>query len=392
MKSISVLGSTGSIGRQTLDVVSRFPDKFRIVGLAAGQNICLLKEQIQKFKPRVVSVQDMKDSSLLRRELHSEYTEILWGERGADAVAAHPDADLVVSAMVGASGLMPTLSAVKSGKNVALANKEVLVMAGGIFTKEAAKRGVKILPLDSEHSALFQAMGNSKKEFVKRLILTASGGPFLNTPKEKLEDVTVESALNHPTWKMGRKITVDSATLINKGLEVIEARWLFGVPPEMISVWIHPQSVVHSMVEYIDGSVIAQMSVPDMRIPIAYALSYPERISLKCKKASPKTFGELTFQDADFDRFPALGLAYEALAKGGTMPAVMNAANEIAVNAFLEGRLKFSGIVELVKQVMELHTPLSGDTIEEVLDSDAWARKASNLMIDQPRINANKRE
>ncbi len=381
MKTISVLGSTGSIGSQTLEVVSQFPDKFRVVGLCAGKNINVLRNQILKFKPQVVSVQNEKDAAMLSAELRSESVEVLWGEKGAESVSAHPKVDLVVSAMVGASGLKPTLSAVKSGKNIALANKESLVMAGKVLIRESLKHNVRVLPIDSEHSALFQALGANKKEFVKRLILTASGGPFFKFPKEKLGSVTVEMALSHPTWKMGKKITIDSATLMNKGLEVIEANWLFGIPPERISVWIHPQSIVHSMVEYIDGSVIAQMSIPDMRIPISYALSYPERIQMDGNENLSGAFGQLTFEEADLERFPALYLSYRAIEEGGTMPAVMNAANEIAVGAFLEGKLKFIEILKVVNQVMEMHKTLPGDALEEILESDAWARRTAESLI-----------
>jgi 1-deoxy-D-xylulose-5-phosphate reductoisomerase len=381
LKSISILGSTGSIGSQTLEVISQFPDKFRVVGLCAGKNINALRNQILKFKPRVVSIQNEKDAATLSTELKTESVEVLWGERGAESVAAHPEADLVVSAMVGASGLKPTLSAVKSGKNIALANKESLVMAGKILIRESRKHNVRVLPIDSEHSALFQALGTNKREFVKRLILTASGGPFFKFPKEKLGSVTVEMALSHPTWKMGKKITIDSATLMNKGLEVIEANWLFGIPPERISVWIHPQSIVHSMVEYIDGSVIAQMSIPDMKIPISYALAYPERIGMDRNGNFSGAFGHLTFEEADFERFPALCLSYRAIEEGGTMPAVMNAANEIAVGAFLERGLKFMEILKVVGRVMEMHKTLPGDMLEEVLESDAWARKTAESLI-----------
>jgi 1-deoxy-D-xylulose-5-phosphate reductoisomerase len=381
LKSISILGSTGSIGSQTLEIISQFPDRFRVVGLTAGKNTSLLKNQVLKFKPRVVSVQNEKDAISFSRELRSESVEVLCGEEGAESVASYPEANIVVSAMVGASGLKPTLSAVKSGKNIALANKEVLVMAGKILTREALKHEVDILPIDSEHSALFQALGASRKEFVKRLILTASGGPFFKFPKESLESVTVEMALNHPTWKMGRKITIDSATLMNKGLEIIEANWLFGISHERISVLIHPQSVVHSMVEYIDGSIIAQMSVPDMRIPISYALSYPERLPIDGNQNLSGAFGNLTFEDADLERFPALCLSYRAIEEGGTMPSVMNAANEIAVGAFLEERLKFLEILKVVSRVMGLHKTLPGNTLEEVLESDAWARKMAESII-----------
>ncbi|HEX9830288.1 MAG TPA: 1-deoxy-D-xylulose-5-phosphate reductoisomerase [Thermodesulfobacteriota bacterium] len=381
MKNISILGSTGSIGRQTLEVISRFPNRFSVKGLAAGKNINLLKEQISKFSPKIVSLQEEKDACKLSKELHSGSVEILWGEDGAEAVASHTETDLVVSSMVGASGLKPTLSAIRAGKNIALANKEALVMAGSILISEAQRYKIELIPVDSEHSAVFQALSCSEKEFVKRLILTASGGPFLKVPKEEMSDATVEVALNHPTWKMGEKITIDSATLMNKGFEVIEARWLFGIPPENISVWIHPQSIVHSMVEFVDGSIIAQMSIPDMKIPIAFALSYPERIPMDRDEVSPQHFSELTFEEASFEKFPALWLAYRALGEGGTMPAVMNAANEIAVAAFLQQRIKFIEIVTVVRQTMEIHKTLPGDTIEQILESDSWARKIAESII-----------
>ncbi len=382
MKNISILGSTGSIGRQTLEVVSRFPDRFCIKGISAGKNISLLKEQILRFSPKVVSVREEKDAYSLSKQLPYGSVEILWGEKGAETVASDTEANLVVSAMVGASGLKPTMSAIRAGKDIALANKEALVMAGNILIKESRKQRINILPVDSEHSALFQALNCGKNEFVRRLILTASGGPFLKFPLESMNDVTVDIALNHPTWKMGRKITIDSATLMNKGFEVIEARWLFGIPPERISVWIHPQSIVHSMVEYIDGSIIAQMSIPDMTIPIAYALSYPERIPTDRDAVIPASFSNLTFEETGFNKFPSLPLAYNALEEGGTMPAVMNAANEIAVEAFLYEKLKFMEIVKVVRQTMQLHKPLCGDTIEEILESDLWARKTAESIIN----------
>jgi len=381
LKNISILGSTGSVGQQTLDIISKFPEKFRILGLAAGKNISLLKKQIIKFKPKVVSVRDKEEAASLEKEFPSSDIEVFHSEEGAEAVATNSHVDLVVSAMVGASGLRPTLAAIESGKNIALANKEVLVMAGDILTKQAARLGVMIIPVDSEHSAIFQVLENSNMEFVKRVILTASGGPLYKTPVEKLKDVTLDAALNHPTWKMGKKITIDSATLMNKGFEVIEAKWLFGIEPDRISVWIHPQSIVHSMVEYIDGSVIAQMSSPDMRIPISYALSYPERMNINGSNASPQKFSELTFEEVNLDRFPALKLAYEAINYGGTTPAVLNAANEIAVDAFLEGRLKFLDILKVVKQVMMQHESLPGESIEEIIGSDNWARTIARSTI-----------
>jgi 1-deoxy-D-xylulose-5-phosphate reductoisomerase len=384
LKGISILGSTGSIGRQTLDVISMFPERFRIIGLVAGKNINLLKEQILKFKPEIVSVKDKNDAIMLVKELESESVEIHWGEEGAEALASDKKADLVVSSMVGASGLKPTLAAIKSQKDVALANKEILVMAGNILTKEASRNGIRLIPIDSEHSALFQALRQSRKEFVRRLILTASGGPFLDFPEEKLAHVTPQNALNHPTWKMGKKITIDSATLMNKAFEIIEASWLFGIHPNSISVWIHPQSIVHSMVEYIDGSIIAQMSIPDMRIPISYALSYPERLPLiNGNENLSKVFEELTFKDADLEKYPALSLAYQASEKGGTMPAVMNAANEIAVQYFLQGSLKFIDILRVVERTMELHKNLSGESLDEIFESDKWARITTESIINE---------
>jgi len=382
LKNISILGSTGSIGRQTLDIISMFRNNFRVIGLAAGKNIALLKEQILKFKPEIVSVQDEKSINQLEKELPRGTVKFLASDHGAEVIACHPLVDLVVSAMVGASGLKPTLAAIRSGKNIALANKEVLVMAGGIITEEAKKSGINIIPVDSEHSAIFQVLNQSRKDYVKRIILTASGGPLHRTPEDKLRDITPEVALNHPTWKMGRKISIDSATLMNKGFEVIEAKWLFGIKPESIAVWIHPQSIVHSMVEYIDGSIIAQMSSPNMKIPIAYALSYPERIQLDSNEISPIGFKELTFEDVNFDKFPALRVAYSAIEMGGTMPAVMSAANEEAVEAFLMGRIKFIDILRVVKKVMDSHKPIPGNSLEEIIQSDRWARDMSSEVIN----------
>ena len=374
MKKLSILGSTGSIGRQTLEVISRFPDEFRVLGLAAGRNISLLKEQIRIFKPKIVSVKDKHKAILLSREFPNDSIEFHYSDSGAEAIATHPEVNLVVSAMVGSSGLKPTLAAVESSKNVALANKEVLVMAGGLLTRNARRKGIKILPVDSEHSAIFQVLDRTNKEHVKRIILTASGGPLRKTPKKYFKDVTLEKVLDHPTWSMGKKITIDSATLMNKGFEVIEAKWLFEIEPSKISVWIHPQSIVHSMVEYIDGSIIAQLSEPDMKIPISYALAYPERMHINGKVVSPANFKKLTFEDVKSDKFPALQLAYEAIEEGGTMPAVLNAANEVAVESFLSNELTFTDILNIVKRVMSLHKKLPADDIDQILETDNWAR------------------
>jgi 1-deoxy-D-xylulose-5-phosphate reductoisomerase len=381
LKNISILGSTGSIGKQTLEVISRYPERFRVLGLSAGENIGLLLEQIREFRPEAVSVKDSGLAESLRSRLGDTRVEILSGTEGACGIAALDSNDLVVSAMVGASGLVPTLSAVKAGKDVALANKESLVVAGEILTGEAERKGVRIIPVDSEHSAIFQALETCGKEYAKGLIITASGGPFLDTPAAELGGVTVEVALNHPTWKMGDKITIDSATLMNKGFEVIEAKWLFGFDPERISVWIHPQSIVHSMVEYIDGSLISQMSLPDMRIPIAYALSYPERMFMNGHRVVPENFRELTFRGVDNEKFPSISLAFSALSEGGTMPAVMNGANEVAVRAFLTREIGFTDIVRIVEKVMSIHQSSPAESLESVLESDAWARDKARILI-----------
>lgn len=382
MKNISILGSTGSIGTQTLEVISKYPDKYRVLGLTAGENVELLSRQVAEFKPEAVSVKDAHLAGSLQSSLGDVKVEILYGQEGAAEVASLAGVDQVVSATVGAAGLIPTLAAVKAGKDIALANKESLVIAGQIITDEAAERGIKIIPVDSEHSAIFQALECSGgSNYVKRIIITASGGPFLNTPAQELKDVPVDVALNHPTWKMGDKITIDSATLMNKGFEVIEARWLFGFDADSITVWIHPQSVVHSMVEYIDGSIISQMSMPDMKLPIAYALSYPERISMEGVEVTPESFGELTFFEVDYEKFPSISLAFNALREGGTMPAVMNGANEVAVGAFLSGRTGFTDIVKNVEKVMGMHNTLPADSLEAVLESDVWARATAQSLI-----------
>jgi 1-deoxy-D-xylulose-5-phosphate reductoisomerase len=383
VKRLAVLGSTGSIGVNTLDVVRRFPDRFEIIGLSAGTNINLLKEQILQFRPRMVSVRDQGLSEKLRRELSPSPIEILHGIEGLIRVATHPDVDQVVSALVGAVGLIPTLSAIKTGKAIALANKESLVMAGKIVMEEAGANQAEILPIDSEHSAIFQALVGQRRDHIHRLILTASGGPFLGLPLAKLSEVTVKDALNHPHWEMGKKITIDSASLMNKGLEVIEAHWLFGVPAEKIVVQIHPQSVVHSMVEFMDGSVLAQMGIADMRIPIAYALGFPERLRVGLPFLDLTRRESLTFQAPDLDRFPCLALAYQALEAGGTMPAVLNAANEVAVHAFIEKTIRFTDIPALIRSVMEELETRPVHTVEEVLRADQWAREKARAILER---------
>jgi 1-deoxy-D-xylulose-5-phosphate reductoisomerase len=384
MKKIAVLGSTGSVGVTTLDVVARFPDRFQVVALAAGRNLRRLREQMERAQPRVVSVLTAEGAQELRQTTPRFRGEILHGDEGLRAVATFTDAELIVSALVGAAGVPPTLEAIRAGKTVALANKEVMVVAGELITREAASCGARILPVDSEHSAIFQALANHPPEAVRRLILTASGGPFLGWPQERLARVTPTDALQHPTWKMGSKISVDSATLMNKGLEVIEARWLFGVDAGRIAVVVHPQSLVHSMVEFVDGSVMAQLAVPDMSIPVAYALAYPERIPLPHLPPLDLTAGGgLTFLMPDEEKFPCLGLAYRALLRGGVTPAVLNAANEIAVERFLGGDLRFTEIPSLIAAVLEAHPPGGGATLPELLTADAWARDAARASARQ---------
>ena len=382
MKKVSILGSTGSIGTQALEVISGFPDKFEVAALGAGSNIELLKEQVEKFRPEYAVVKDEELAGSLGKELNFSGTEIIYGDEGYCRIASLPEADIVISSMVGSAGLKPTHAAIESGKTVGLANKESLVVAGQVLTEAAKKSGSKILPIDSEHSAIFQALNGSPKEEVKKLIITASGGPFRNTPAEELKEVTVESALNHPTWKMGNKITIDSSTLMNKGFEVIEARWLFDINVESISVWIHPQSIVHSMVEFIDGSMISQLSIPDMKIPIAYALSYPERLPLDKAEAMPVDYSLLTFEEADFNKFRGLGLAFHAIKEGGTMPAVLNAANEIAVKEFLNKNINYTDIVKIVEKVMEVHKRKDIFSIEDSLSADEWARSEAESLIN----------
>ncbi|MCX7982421.1 MAG: 1-deoxy-D-xylulose-5-phosphate reductoisomerase [Syntrophales bacterium] len=377
MKRISILGSTGSIGRLVLEIVSQFPQMFRVEALAAGRNIRLLKEQVIKFSPRIVSVLDEQQAHLFRGEwCGTPPVEVVWGEEGYRIVAAWPEADMVFSAMVGAAGLLPTWEAVQAGKDVALANKETLVVAGELIIGEAKKRGGRILPVDSEHSAIFQCLKGEAIENVKRVILTASGGPFLNVPLEKLKDVTPAEALHHPNWRMGQKITVDSATMFNKALEIIEARWLFSLPPEKIDVVIHPQSIVHSLVEFADGSFLAQMGQPDMKIPISYALFYPVRAQGISEGLDFTSLGTLTFLPPDREKFPCLGLAKEVLFAGGVLPAVMNAANEVAVQKFLAGRIRFTDIYRVIREVINSFPPWDPpNSVEVLLAADQEARR-----------------
>ena len=393
MKSISILGSTGSIGCNALKVVEHLGD-FRVVALAAGNNTDLLAAQIERFEPDTVAVKDEECAEALGRKITDDKLRIakrpriLTGEEGLIAVATDERAGTVVSATVGAVGFVPTLRAIEAGKRIALANKETLVMAGELMTRAAARSGAEILPVDSEHNALHQCLRGEQTKEVKRLILTASGGPFRTKTKEEIERATVAEALNHPNWKMGDKITIDSATLMNKGLEVIEAHWFFGFDADCVAVIVHPQSVVHSMIEMVDGSVIAQLGVTDMKHAIQYALTYPER---KPGCLAPLDFArasQLTFEEPDFERFPCLRLAYDALRAGGTMPAVLNAANEVAVQAFLDGELRLSDIPRVIEAVMSEHRTQSVASLETVLATDADARARAGQLLREEAFSA----
>ncbi len=381
MKTIVILGSTGTIGVNALDVIRTFRRRFKVSGLVAGRNLELLARQIVEFAPRIVSVKDREDVDALRKLIGRRRVELVHGEEGAVATATEPTADFVLAAIVGGAGLVPTFAAVQAGKDVGLANKEALVMSGELFVREARKRRVQLLPVDSEHSAVFQCLEGNRAGDVDKIILTASGGPFLRTPLRELRRVTIHQALRHPTWKMGPKITIDSATMMNKGLEVIEARWLFGVPSERVEVMIHPQSIVHSMVRYRDGAVMAQLGVPDMRIPIAYALSYPERLDTGLAPLNLPKEGELTFQKVEGRRYPALDIAYGALDQGGTVPPVLNAANEVAVAAFLDGRIGFRDIHEISRKTIDAHAAVKPRTLKQVLEVDRWARTFAGELV-----------
>ncbi len=383
MKAISILGSTGSIGCNTLKVVEHLGD-IRVVAMAAGRNMTVFAEQIAAFKPELVSCSDDVCADELTRELHrlnSSVPQIEMGDAGLVAVASHEQAETVVSATVGAVGFVPTLRAIEAGKRVALANKETLVMAGELMTAAAAKSGAELLPVDSEHNAIHQCLRGETKREVKRLILTASGGPFREWSREQIANATRAEALNHPNWKMGDKITIDSATLMNKGLEVIEARWLFGFEADEISVVVHPQSVVHSMIEMVDGSIIAQIGVTDMKHAIQYALTYPERRENCLPGLDLSQLSRLDFEEPDFERFPCLALAYDALKQGGTMPAALNAANETSVQAFLDGRIRLSEIAQINAGVMQAHTIEQVADLETVLRVDTWARNAADRLL-----------
>jgi 1-deoxy-D-xylulose-5-phosphate reductoisomerase len=372
---VAILGSTGSIGRQTLDVVAHLADRFRVVALAAGGNLPLLAEQAQRFLPDLVACGDGADPARI------PHPRVMTGEAGLNAAATHPDARIVVVATSGHAAILPTYRAIEAGKTIALANKETIVCAGELIVPFAAARGVEIRPVDSEHSALWQGLGRSTIAEVVRFILTASGGPFRETPADELARVTAAQALAHPTWAMGGKVTIDSATLMNKGLEVIEARWLFGVPYERIEVLIHPESIVHSLVEFADGGQVAQLSLPDMRLPIQFALTYPERVPGPCRRLSLAEIGTLRFAPPDIARFPALSLARQAGMAGGTYPTVLSAADEVAVASFLSGRIGFTGIADLVARVLDRHRPELPLTFETIAAADRWARAEAERLL-----------
>jgi len=380
MRNVVLLGSTGSIGTSTIKVADDLPGEFRLIGLAAGNNVELLLEQIRKHKPAAVSVTDPAKAKELQNVLGTT-AQVYSGNDGLLKLATMPEADIVLIAIVGTAGLQPALAAIRAGKDIAIASKEILVMAGEIVMNEARKHGVRVLAVDSEHSAIFQCLDGKSPESVRKLWLTASGGPFRKTPKADFAGITVEQALKHPSWVMGRKITIDSATLFNKALEMIEARWLFDIEMARVDVVVHPQSVVHSMVEFVDGSMLAQLSTPDMCLPIQYALTYPERAKSDRVQTSLAKLGSLTFEEPDVDRFPALALARRAGDIGGTLPAVLNAANEVAVEAFVNRRLTFLGITETVRQTMDAHQIVTHPTLEQILEADAWARREAQSRL-----------
>jgi 1-deoxy-D-xylulose-5-phosphate reductoisomerase len=384
MKVISLLGSTGSIGTNALRVTSSFPDEFRVVGLSCGRNARLLAKQIEEIRPEIASCGDEAVSaelqSLLRqRGYPMARTRFVHGVEGNIEVSCHRESSMVLSAISGAAGLLPAYHALEMGKSIALANKETLVLAGELMMEKSKAKGVEIIPVDSEHNAIHQCLRGGRREEVKRLILTASGGPFRKTPKKQLANVTLDQALNHPTWRMGKKITIDSATLMNKGLEVIEASWLFGIRPDEIDVVVHPQSIVHSMVEFIDGSILAQLGLTDMRAAIQYALTSPDRWNSPLPSLDIYNLPKFEFIKPDLDKFPCLGLAYRALRAGGTAPAVLNAANEVAVEAFLNKGIAFQEISQIIASVLDAHQPQESSSLEKVLNADAWAREEARM-------------
>lgn len=375
-KKIVILGSTGSIGQQTLEVIQKYSNEFEVLGLSGWENTTFLKEQISFFKPKIAVVKNEYAAKKLKKDLNNlNDIKILWGTDGLIKISTLEEADIIVVAITGIASLIPTLEAVKRGKKIALSSKEAMVVAGELLVKEAKLRNAKIIPIDSEHSAILQCLKNEQKDSIEKIILTASGGALYNLTETALKNVSVEDALNHPTWKMGKKVTIDSATLMNKGLEVIEAKWFFDIPANKIEIVIHPQSYVHSMVQFVDGTILAQIGEHDMRIPIQYALFYPNRTINNFPRLELTKIGQLTFKKANFYKFPCIKLAYQALELGGTMPAVLNGANEIAVNAFLNSKISFSAIPIIIKNTMKEHKPKYNPNIDDILDADYWARE-----------------
>jgi 1-deoxy-D-xylulose-5-phosphate reductoisomerase len=382
MKQVVLLGSTGSIGTSTIKVAKDLPDRIRLIGLAAGRNVDLLRDQANQLQPTMIGMADSSSIDQLRQGLEPEI-ETVFGQDGLIQLATLPEADIVLIAIVGIAGLEPALAAIRAGKDIAVASKEILVMAGELVMQEAARYGVRVLAVDSEHSAIFQCLEDKPQSSVRSLWLTASGGPFRMLDKEAFDAITLEQALKHPSWVMGRKITIDSATMFNKGLEMIEARWLFNIGMDRVKVIVHPQSVVHSLVEFCDGSMIAQLSTPDMCLPIQYALTYPDRVSSDRVQTDLATIGSLTFQAPDEDRFPALKLARQAGLTCGTMPAVLNAANEVAVEAFCDRLVAFNDIWRMVSEVMGVHEVVPHPTLEQILAADQWARHCATDWVNQ---------
>jgi 1-deoxy-D-xylulose-5-phosphate reductoisomerase len=383
MVKVAILGSTGSIGRNCLEVISRSQNKWEVVGLSAGKNRQLFRKQVARFKPRIISLEREEDAAEFRREFPENDAEVLHGQEGAEAVARYDESDIVLSAITGISGLRPTFGAVLEGKRVALANKESLVVAGPLIMETARKTGSEIIPVDSEHSGVFQCLAKEEPEHVKKVILTASGGPFFRLSAEEIKNKSLEEALNHPRWKMGKKVTIDSATLMNKGLELIEARWLFDLKPKQLDMLIHPQSIVHSLVEMRDGSVLAQLSPTDMKIPIQYALSYPGREEALLPSLDLSQVRALEFYDIDEDKFPLVKLARETMEEGGSTPVVLNTANEVAVEAFIEGKIPFSGIAEIVTETVVNHRTRNIEGLEEIFDIHRETKEKTRNLVDQ---------
>lgn len=377
MKRITILGSTGSIGTQTLDVIANEPEQFQVEALAAGTNVELLAQQVNKFHPKIVSV-STKEAAQQLKQLVSTNVKIVYGDNGLLETAAGTDAAIVVTALMGSRGLQPTLAAIEAGKQIAIANKETLVSAGHIVTAAARDKGIKLLPIDSEHSAIFQCLNGESHSSINKLVLTASGGSFRDKTREQLQHVTVSEALQHPNWSMGAKITIDSATMVNKGLEVIEAHWLFGIPYEKIEVLLHPESIIHSMVEFVDNSVLAQLGNPDMRVPIQYALTYPERLATPTLPLNLAAIGKLNFREMDYVRYPALQMAFDSGKAGGSYPTVFNAANEIAVARFLLGEITFLQIEDIIARTLDRHVGIVQPTLEQITEIDNWARLEAN--------------